>query len=86
MNFIHFKSFINLILEKIMLFKSIFKRNKKRIKDKLEQKIDMNSWMNLTKEERIAIDFKDKNELMKKKKALLKSIREEYIKIKKKKQ
>ena len=67
-----------------MIFKSIFRRNKKRIKDKLEQKFDMNSWMNLTKEERFAIDFEDKNELMKKKKALLKSIREEYIKIKKK--
>ena len=67
-----------------MLFKFIFKRKKKRIKDKLEQKFDMNSWMNLTKEERLEIDFKDKNELMKKKKALLKSIREEYIKIKNK--
>ena len=67
-----------------MIFKSIFRRNKKRIKDKIEQKFDMNSWMNLTKEERFAIDFEDKNELMKKKKALLKSIREEYIKIKKK--
>ena len=67
-----------------MLFKFISKRKKKRIKDKPEQKFDMNSWMNLTKEERIEIDFKDKNQLMKKKKALLKSIREEYIKIKKK--
>ena len=67
-----------------MIFKSIFRRNKKRIKDKIEQKFEINSWMNLTKEERFAIDFEDKNELMKKKKALLKSIREEYIKIKKK--
>ena len=67
-----------------MLFKFIFKRKKKSIKDKLEKKIDINSWMNLTKEERLEIDLKDKNELMKKKKALLKSIREEYIKIKKK--
>ena len=67
-----------------MLFKFIFKRKKKRINDKLEQKFDINSWMALTKEERLEIDLKDKNELMKKKKALLKSIREEYIKIKKK--
>ena len=66
-----------------MIFKSIFRRNKKRIKDKIEQKFEINSWMNLTKEERFAIDFEDKNELMKKKKALLKSIREEYTKIKK---
>ena len=66
-----------------MLFKFIFKRKKKRIKDKFEQKFDMNTWMNLSKEERLEIDVKDKNELMKKKKALLKSIREEYIKLKK---
>ena len=68
-----------------MLFKFIFKRKKKRIKDNFEHKFDINSWMNLTKEERLEIDFKDKNKLMKKKKALLKSIREEYIKIKKNK-
>ena len=67
-----------------MLFKFIFKGEKKRTKDKLEKKYDMNTWMNLTKEERLEIDIKDKNELMKKKKKLLKSIREEYIKIKKK--
>ena len=68
-----------------MLFEFIFKKKKNRIKDNPKKKIDMNSWMNLTKEERLEIDFKDKNELMKKKKALLKSIREEYTKIKKKK-
>ena len=68
-----------------MLFKFIFKKKKKRIKDKIEQKFDMNSWMNLTKEERLEIDFKDKNKLMKKKMVLIKSIREEYIKIKNKK-
>ena len=67
-----------------MLFKFIFKRKKTKIEDKLEKKIDMNSWMNLTKAERFEIDNKDKNELMKKKKKLLKSIREEYIKIKNK--
>ena len=74
----------NLILQNIIFFKSIFKRKKIRSKENLKQDFDLNSWMNLTKEERLEIDFKDKNELMKKKKALLKSIREEYIKIKKK--
>ena len=69
-----------------MLFKFIFKRKKTKIEDKIEKKIDMNSWMNLTKAERLEIDNKDKNELMKKKKKLLKSIREEYIKIKNKQQ
>ena len=69
-----------------MLFKFIFKRKKTKIEDKLEKKIDMNSWMNLTKAERLEIDNKDKNKLMKKKKKLLKSIREEYIKIKNKQQ
>ena len=67
-----------------MLLKFIFKKKKTKSKEKHEKKFDMNSWMNLTKEERLEIDVKDKNELMKKKKALLKSIREEYIKIKKK--
>ena len=66
-----------------MLLKFIFKRKKTKSKEKHEKKFDMNSWMNLTKEERLEIDVKDKNELMKKKKALLKSIREEYIKLKK---
>tara|TARA_B100000579_G_scaffold296269_1_gene246386 strand:+ start:247 stop:372 length:126 start_codon:yes stop_codon:yes gene_type:complete len=40
--------------------------------------------MNLTKEERLEIDLKEKNEVMRKKKELLKSIRDEYIKIKNK--
>tara|TARA_Y100001968_G_scaffold187627_1_gene172007 strand:- start:1281 stop:1490 length:210 start_codon:yes stop_codon:yes gene_type:complete len=68
-----------------MLFKFFFKRNKTKNKEIVERKYDINSWMSLTKEERLEIDFKDKNELMKKKKALLKSIREEYLKIKNKK-
>ena len=67
-----------------MFLKFIFKRKKKSSQEKIEKKINMKSWMNLTKEERFEIDLKDKNELMKKKKALLKSIRAEYIKIKKK--
>ena len=44
----------------------------------------MDNWMNLTKEERLEIDFNEKNKKMRKNKALLKSIREEYIKLKKK--
>ena len=68
-----------------MLFKFIFKKKKKALQKKnSEQRFDINNWMNLTKEERLEIDFKEKNLIMIKKKALLKSIREEYIKIKKK--
>ena len=64
-----------------MFLKFIFKRNKKDIQKK--SKFDINNWMELTKEERLEIDSKEKNESMIKKKALLKSIREEYINIKK---
>ncbi len=67
-----------------MIFKFIFKRQEKKPQKKYEKKFDMNNWMSLTKEERLEIDFKDKNEIMKKKKALLRSIREEYNKIKNK--
>ena len=66
-----------------MLFKSIFKSKKKKDHVKDKYKFDINNWMNLTKEERLEIDFNEKNKIMRKKKALLKSIREEYIKIKK---
>ena len=66
-----------------MFFKSIFKRKKKNLHK--EFKFNMNNWMNLTKEERLKIDSQEKDKAMKKKKALLKSIRDEYIKIKKKK-
>ena len=68
-----------------MLFKFIFKRKKKNLQEQSEKKINMDNWMNLTKEERLEVDFYEKNKTMRKKKALLKSIREEYIKIKKKK-
>ena len=64
-----------------MLFKFIFKKKKKKIQEQSEQKFDMKNWMNLTKEERLEIDFNEKNKTMRKKKALLKSIREEYDKI-----
>ena len=63
-----------------MILKLIFKRKKKKLQEKF--KFDMNNWMNLTKEERFEIDSKEKNESMRRKKKLLKSIREEYIKIK----
>ena len=63
-----------------MLFKFIFKKKKK----KPQEKFEINNWMDLTREQRLEIDFNEKNKIMKKKKALLKSIREEYIKIKKK--
>ena len=66
-----------------MLFKFLFKKKKKKLQEQTNQKFDMNNWMNLTKEERLEIDFNEKNKTMRKKKALLKSIREEYIKIKK---
>ena len=65
-----------------MLFKFLFNKKKKKIQEQSEKKFDMNSWMNLTKEERLEIDFNEKNAIMRKKKALLKSIREEYIKMK----
>jgi len=71
-----------LILEKIMLFKFLSKKKKKKLQEQSEQKFDMNNWMNLTKEERLEIDINEKNTIMIKKKALLKSIREEYIKMK----
>ena len=67
-----------------MLFKFLFKNKKKKLQEKLDQKFEMNNWMNLTKEERLEIDFNEKDKIMRKKKALLKSIREEYIKIKRK--
>ena len=66
-----------------MLFKFIFKKKKKKLKEQSEQKFDMNNWMNLTKKERFDMDSNEKNKIMIKKKALLKSIREEYIKIEK---
>ena len=69
-----------------MFFKSIFKRRGKKLQQKIKYKSDMNNWMDLTKAERLEIDSKEKNESMRKKKALLKSIRDEYIKIKNKKE
>ena len=68
-----------------MFFKSIFKRKKKKLQEKIKYKFDINSWMDLSKADRLEIDSREKNESMRKKKALLKSIRDEYIKIKKNK-
>ena len=65
-----------------MFFKFIFRRKKKKPQEKVKHKTDINNWMDLSKEERLEIDFRDKDESMRKKKELLKSIREEYIKIK----
>ena len=67
-----------------MFFKSIFKRKGRKLEEKIKYKFDINKWMELTKEERLDIDYKEKNESMRKKKVLLKSIRDEYIKIKNK--
>ena len=66
-----------------MFFKFIFKKRKKKLQKKNESKFDINNWMELTKEERLEIDSKEKDESMRNKKALLKSIRDEYMKIKK---
>ena len=66
-----------------MFLKSIFRRNKKKIQEKVQYKFDINNWMELTKEERLEIDTKEKDQSMRKKKALLKLIRDEYIKLKK---
>ena len=66
-----------------MFFKFIFKKKQKKLQKRF--KFDINNWMDLTKEERLRIDSKEKDETMRKKKALLKSIRDEYKKIEKKK-
>tara|TARA_Y100001968_G_scaffold307334_1_gene325076 strand:- start:4 stop:210 length:207 start_codon:yes stop_codon:yes gene_type:complete len=68
-----------------MFFKFIFKKKKKNLQEKSKYQFDINNWMELTKEERLEIDSQEKQKSMKKKRALLKSIRDEYIKIKKKK-
>ena len=65
-----------------MLFQFLFKNKKKKLQEQYDQKFDINNWMNLTKEERLEIDFNEKNKIMRKKKELLKSIRDEYIKMK----
>tara|TARA_B100001250_G_C19786454_1_gene784417 strand:- start:1110 stop:1310 length:201 start_codon:yes stop_codon:yes gene_type:complete len=66
-----------------MFLKFLFKRKKKSLQEK--SRFDINNWMSLTKEERLEIDCNEKDKSMKRKKALLKSIRDEYLKIKNKK-
>jgi len=67
-----------------MLFKFLFKK-KKKLNKQSEKTFDMKDWMSLTKQERLEMDFNEKNKMMRKKKALEESIRKEYIKIKKEK-
>ena len=67
-----------------MFLKFFIKKKKKKLQKESEHKLDINKWMNLTKEERLEIDINEKNKTMRKKKELLKSIRAEYFKIKKK--
>ena len=66
-----------------MLFKFIAIK-RKVINKKNKAKYGIYDWMSLTKEERLELDSREKNESMRRKKVLLKSIRDEYIKIKKK--
>ena len=68
-----------------MFFKFIFRRKKKKLQEEFKHKTDINNWMDLSKEERLEIDSKEKDESMRKRKALLKYIRNDYIKIKKEK-
>ena len=78
--------FLITIIFLVILFscrKSLFKK-KKNTKRKSKSKFRFNDWMELTKEERKELDLLDKQETMKKKQALLQSIREEYSKIKNK--
>ena len=49
-----------------MLFKFLFKK-KKKLHEQSEKTFDMRNWMNLTKEERLEIDFNEKNKMMRKK-------------------
>ena len=67
-----------------MFFKFIFNRKKENFQKKVKYKFDINNWMDLTKEERLEIDSKEKDKSMRKKQALKKTIRDEYLKIKKK--
>ena len=67
-----------------MFFKFIFKRKKENFQKKIKYKFDINKWMDLTKEERLEIDSKEKDKTMRKKQALKKTIRDEYLKIKNK--
>ena len=65
-----------------MILEFIFKRQRKKNQKEIKSTSNIYGWMDLSKEERLEIDSKQKDESMKKKKELLKSIRKEYIKLK----
>ena len=65
-----------------MILEFIFKRQRKKNQKEIKSTSNIYGWMDLSKEERLKIDSKEKDESMKKKKELLKSIRKEYIKLK----
>ncbi len=65
-----------------MILQLIFKRQRKKNQKEIKSTSNIYRWMDLSKEERLEIDYKEKDEKMKKKKELLKSIRKEYIKLK----
>ena len=74
-----------LITSLILIFMLKFRLNgKKNSQRNNKSKYKFNDWMELTNEERREMDFIDKKETMKRKKILLKSIREEYNNLKKK--
>ncbi len=76
-----FLTIVFLSLTLIVFFKIRFK-SKRNLKRKSNFKLI--EWMELTNEERREMDSFDNRETMKRKKLLLKSIREEYQKLKKK--
>ena len=65
-----------------MILNFIFKRKRKKKQKEFKYSSNIYGWMDLSKEERLEIDSKEKDKSMKKKKELLKSIRKEYIKLK----
>ena len=67
----------------IIILKSRFKVKKNSHKNS-KVKYKFIDWMELTNDERREMDFIDKRDTLKRKEILLKSIREEYKKLKKK--
>ena len=65
-----------------MILKFIFKRKRKKNQKEIKSNSNIYAWMDLSKDERLKIDSKEMDESMKNKKELLKSIRQEYIKLK----
>ena len=81
MNFLLIILITSLLLIVIRKLRFKAKKNSQR-NSKLKN--EFINWMALTNEQRIEMDFKDKRETLKRKRILLKSIREEYKKLKKK--